>query len=283
MLGFAVVISVSFSLGKRAAPHIDPAALTAARFALAVLLSVAVAAPLLRRAHLAAGWRHLLLGGLFAGYFILMFEALRLTDAVSTAAIFTLIPAMSAVFARVLLGQRTGVRTALALGLGGAGALWVTFRGDLAALLGLALGPGERLFLLGCALHALYTPLVRRFDRGEPAAVFGLGTLLGGLLVTLLWAGPTVAATDWAGLPPVVWAAILYLGAAATAGSFHLMRYAALRLPAAKVLAYGYLVPSLVILWEGIATGVWVAGPVLAGVAATIGALLLLLRADPGG
>ena len=39
-----------------------------------------------------------ILGGLLAGYFILMFEALRLTDPVSTGAVFTLTPIMSAGF-----------------------------------------------------------------------------------------------------------------------------------------------------------------------------------------
>ena len=43
-------------------------------------------------------------------------------------------------------------------------------------------------------------------------------------------------------------------------------------------MAYGYLVPSFVILWEGLYAGTWVAGPVWFGVAATVAALLLLLK-----
>ena len=56
MLLFASLISVSFSLGGLAAPHIDPAAINAVRFCLAVLV-MGVFATLnvrLERRHLAA-------------------------------------------------------------------------------------------------------------------------------------------------------------------------------------------------------------------------------------
>jgi len=280
MVIFACLISVSFVLGKRAAPTIDPAALTAARFLLAASVMAAVAAPLMRRAHFAAFWRYALMGGLLASYFILMFEALRLTDSVSTAAVFTLTPIMTAGFGWLLMRQRTGLRMALALALGGLGALWVIFRADVAALIALDFGHGERLFLIGCALHALYTPLFRKLNRGEPGLVFAAGTLAGGLVPTLAWGWRDVAATDWAALPPVAWAAVLYLALGATAATIPLMRFAALRLPSAKVMAYGYLVPSLVVLWEGLLTGGWVAAPVWLGVAATAGALALLLKGE---
>ena len=64
----------------------------------------------------------------------------------------------------------------------------------------------------------------------------------------------------------------------ASAVTFVLLQYAALRLPASKVMAYTYLTPSWVILWE-IALGKPVpSGLVLLGVAATITALAMLVR-----
>lgn len=56
MLLFALCISGSFSLGKRAAPHLDPAALNALRFLLGALILTPLALPRLRRRHLAAPW-----------------------------------------------------------------------------------------------------------------------------------------------------------------------------------------------------------------------------------
>ena len=79
---FAMAISVSFSLGDRAAPHIDPAALTAARFLIAAAVLGAIAWPKMRREHLAAPWRYPVLGGLLGLYFILMFVALADTGKV---------------------------------------------------------------------------------------------------------------------------------------------------------------------------------------------------------
>lgn len=278
MLLFAALISVSFTLGHMAAPHIAPEALTAARFVLGALIIGALAAPRMRRAHFAAPWRFPIVGGLLAGYFILMFEALRLTDPVSTGAVFTLTPIMSALFGWILMRQVTTPMMAVSLVLAGVGAVWVIFRADIEAILGLRLGPGERIFFVGCALHALYTPMGRLLNRGEPVLVYTFGGICGGLLVTLAWGAGEVVATDWLALPAIAWAAVLYLAVFATAGTFFLVQYATLRLPSAKVMAYGYLVPSFVILWEGLLGHGWVAPPVWLGVVATVGALLVLLR-----
>ena len=278
MLLFAALISVSFTLGHLAAPHIDPSALTAARFLLAACIIGALAAPRMEARHFRVVWRYPLVGGLLAGYFILMFEALKITDPVSTGAVFTLTPIMSAAFGWLLMRQVTTPVMALSLVLAGIGAVWVIFRADVEAILGLQLGLGERIFVIGCASHALYTPMGRLLNRGEPILVYTFGGILGGLVVTLLWGWREVLETDWAGLPGIAWAAVLYLAVFATATTFLLVQYATLRLPSAKVMAYGYLVPSFVILWEGLLGHGWVAAPVWIGVAATIGALLILLR-----
>ncbi len=278
MLLFVALISGSFSLGGRAAPFIDPAALTAARFALAAAVLGALAASTMKRAHFRAPWRHLALGGLVAFYFIMMFEALLLTDPVSTGAVFTLTPIMSAGFGWLLMRQVTTGRMAAALALAGLGALWVIFRGDLEAFLALRIGRGEWLFLIGCAAHALYTPLGRKLNRGEPLASYTFGALVAGALVAGIWGAPEIAATDWLALPPVVWAALLYLAVATTAVTIFLVQYATLRLPSAKVMAYGYLLPSFVILWEGLFGGDWAAPAVWFGAAVTAAALLLLLK-----
>ena len=278
MLLFAVLISVSFTLGDLAVPYIDPAPLTVARFALAVAVMGALAARQIRPSHFRAPWRYPVLGGLMAAYFILMFEALKITDPVSTGAVFTLTPIMSALFGYVLMRQITTPVMAVSLALAGAGAVWVVFRGDVHAILGFRVGLGEQIFFVGCCAHALYTPLVRLTRRDEPVLVYTFATLCGGFLVTALWGAGEVLATDWARLPGVAWVCVVYLGIVTTAVTFLLVQYATLRLPAAKVMAYGYLVPSLVIVQEGLLGHGWVAAPVWLGVAGTGMALLLLLK-----
>ena len=280
MLAVSALVAGSFSLGALAANLIDPAALNALRFWIAAALigALALATTGLPRAAFRAPWRYLVLGGLFAAYFVLMFEGLKTAKPVSTAAVFTLTPIMSAGFGWLMMRQRLTPRMAAGLAVGGAGALWVIFRGDLAALLGFEIGRGEVLYFWGCVAHAAYTPLVRRLNRGESPVVFTFGMLVAGGIILGLWSAPALRATDWAGLPPVVWVTLAYVAVFASAASFLALQFATLRLPAAKVMAYTYLTPTWVIGWEMALGHGAPRGAVLAGVAATVVALLVLLK-----
>jgi drug/metabolite transporter (DMT)-like permease len=282
MLAFSALVAGSFSLGALAAPHVDPAALTVLRFALAGALvgAAALATTGLPRKSWRAPWRYLLMGALLAAYFVLMFEGLKTAAPVSTAAVFTLTPAMAAGFGWLFLRQRLTGRMVLALVIGAVGALWVIFRADLGALVALEIGRGEVVYFWGCVAHAAYTPLVRKLNRGEPAVVFTFGMMVAGTLLLALYAWPALLATDWAALPGVVWVTLVYVAVAASAMTFVLLQYATLRLPAAKVMAYTYLVPSWVILWEMALHGAVPPGLVLAGVAMTALALGLLLKQE---
>jgi len=280
MLAFSALVAGSFSLGVLAAPRIDPGALSVVRFVLAGVLvgAAALATTGIRRQAFAAPWRYLILGGLLASYFVLMFEGLKTAPPVSAAAVFTLTPLMAAGFGWLTLRQRLTGRMAVALAIGGLGALWVIFRADPSALLALQIGRGEAVYFVGCVAHAAYAPLVRRLNRGEPAVVFTFGMMVAGTVLLALYAWPAVLATDWAALPRIVWVTLVYVAVAASAMTFVLLQYATLRLPAAKVMAYTYLVPSWVILWEIVLNGATPPGLVLVGVALTVLALALLLK-----
>lgn len=136
MLLFSMLVAGSFALGAMAANDIAPLALNAARFWIAVIVIgvAAVATTGLPRSAAAAPWRYIVLAGFFTTYFVLMFEGLKTATPVSAAAIFTLTPILAAGFGWLLLGQVLTGRIALALGIGAAGALWVIFEADLAAL-----------------------------------------------------------------------------------------------------------------------------------------------------
>ena len=280
MLAFSALVAGSFPLGAAAANDIAPIALNAVRFVTAAaIIGVAVfARGGMGAAARAAPWRYALLGGIFAVYFVLMFEGLKTAAPVSAAAVFTLTPVMAAGFGWLLLRQAATRRIAAALALGGLGALWVIFRGDAAALWAFEVGRGEWIYLAGCAAHALYTPLVRRLNRGEPALVFTFGTLVAASILLLIAGAPAIAATDWTALPARVWVAIAYTAVFASAATFTLLQFASLRLPAAKVMAYTYLVPAWVAVWQVALGGAPPPLNILAGVALTLAALVLLLR-----
>jgi drug/metabolite transporter (DMT)-like permease len=280
MLAFSVLVAGSFALGGMIADLISPLALTAVRFALAALAiaALALATTGLPLTTFRAPWRFAVLGGVFAIYFVLMFEGLKTASPVSTAAVFTLAPVMSAGFGYLLLGQRMTRRLALALGIGAAGALWVIFRGDMAALMRFDIGRGEAVFLAGCIAHALYTPLVRRLNRGESPVVFPVGTFMAGAVMVAMIGAGDIAATDWLALPSLVWIVLAYLAVVTSALTLILLQFASLRLPSAKVMAYTYLTPAFVILWEAALGKDLPPLHVLPGVFLTAAALALMLK-----
>lgn len=280
MFLFTSLASGSFALGALAANEIAPTALNAVRFAIASGLVgvVTVATTGVPRQVLHAPWRFFVLAGFFVIYFVLMFEGLKTAAPVSAAAVFTLTPIMAAGFGWILLRQKLTARMALALAIGGAGALWVIFRADFAALRRFEVGTGEMVFFVGCVSHALYIPLVRKLNRGEPAMVQTFGMLLAGTLLLWVYGWSDIRATDWANLPTVVWVTIMYTAVFASAVTFVLVQFAAMRLPSSKVMAYTYLVPSWVIVWQMALGAPPPPAMIFAGVALTVVALGMLLR-----
>ncbi len=280
MLTFSLLVAGSFALGALAANEITPTALNAVRFWIATIIIgiAALATTGLPRSAAAALWRYVALAGFFTTYFVLMFEGLKTAPPVSAAAVFTLTPILTAGFGYILLRQILTRRMALALTIGALGALWVIFRADVQAMLRFEVGQGEVIYFWGCVAHAVYTPLVRKLNRGEPAVVFTFGTLLAGAVMLTFWGWADIQATDWGALPGIVWITILYTAIFASAATFTLLQFATLRLPSSKVMAYTYLTPSWVIVWDLALGGTPPPALVLGGLGLTVVALVLLLR-----
>ena len=184
MLLFAVLIAGSFSFGGLAARFMDAEPLMLWRYIMTIAVMAALAFGFFRvPATLPKEpWRFLLLGGLIAVYMLTMFMALEFTSPVATGAVFTLMPLLSAAFALPVLGQKTRPGVLSGLIIAAAGAIWVIFRGDIDAILSFDVGAGEMIFFIGVVGHALYVPLIRRFDRGEPAVAFGFWVTVGATL-----------------------------------------------------------------------------------------------------
>jgi drug/metabolite transporter (DMT)-like permease len=278
MLLFAAFIAGSFTSGALAVPYLAPAPLNAVRFILAALLMGAFAFGIARQkfALPKAPWRFGITGFLTAIYFVTMFIALTMTLPVATSAVYTLVPIMTAVTAYFLVGQRAGPAVLLSLLLAGIGAIWVIFRGDLDALLRFDVGLGELIYFVGCVAYAVYTPLLRKFQRGEPALVLSFWTLTATALWITAYGLPEILAVDWLHLPAVVWWVLLYLAVAPTAICFFLIQFASRHLPAAKVIAYGYLTPAFVIIFEGVAGHGWTTLSVVIGASVTVLGLVVL-------
>ena len=124
MFAFSVLVAGSFALGSLAANEISPIALNVVRFWFATLVMGIVAYTTVgfTRKDASAPWRYFVLSAFFTAYFVLMFEGLKTAAPVSTAAVFTLTPIMTAGFGFLLLRQLMTSRMALALAIGAAGA-----------------------------------------------------------------------------------------------------------------------------------------------------------------
>jgi drug/metabolite transporter (DMT)-like permease len=278
MLAFAALIAGSFTTGALAVPYIHPIPLNAVRFILAAVLMGVAAFGFARHrfSFPPAPWRFGVMGALMAVYFVTMFIALTMTLPVATSAVYTLVPLMTAVTAYFLVGQRSGGAILVSLILAGLGAVWVIFHGDLEALLSFDIGQGELVYFIGCVAYAFYAPLLRKFSRGEPSLVQSFWTL-SATAVCIAAAGiPDILATDWLHLPATVWWVVLYLAVGPTAICFFLIQYASLRLPASKVIAYGYLTPAFVILLEAFAGHGWPTLSIVAGALVTVLGLIVL-------
>ena len=252
MLGFSVLVAGSFSLGSIIANDISPIALTAVRFILAAIVIgiIAISTGSVTQAALKSPWRYLVLGGIFSVYFVLMFEGLKTATPVSTVAIFTLIPAVSAIAGFVILGQIVSSRIVVALIIGALGALWVIFRADIQLLSTFSIGRGELIFFVGCIAHAIMPILFLLLNRGENPLMVTFGLLISGAIILCIIGAREIIETDWIGLPTIVWVVIFYVSICASAITFVLLQFASMHLPATNVMAYTYLTPIWVLVWE---------------------------------
>ena len=273
-----VLVSTSFPIGAAITHALEPAALNCVRFGLAA----SVFAVLLtlrgewRRPSLRDGLRYFLLACCLVGFFVAMFAALRLTTAINTSSLFTLVPLFSAAIAWPLLGQRTPPRQLAFMFVAAFGALWVVFKGSLANALALSFGPGDLIFMAGCASLAAFSPRTRRLDVGENLLSQTFWTLLVGTAMLAVIGSGDLMATQWGAVPLQAWSGIAYLAVFTTAVTFYTIKYASLRLPTAKVMSYSYLTPSCVVILQAVWTGAAPAPAILIGVGITAAATLFL-------
>ncbi|MDQ7773007.1 MAG: EamA family transporter [Elusimicrobiales bacterium] len=244
----------SFGINKQWVAGADPVLVSFIRLALALL----VALPWLRRprAGLAAVPE---LMGIGAVQFGLMYVALNYCFVVLQAYQVALFTVFTPLYVAGFCSVRRG-RAPLRL-----------FAAALAALAGAALVEGwaaeRRAFWAAFAVMQIsnlafawgqvaYRDWRRRHPGESDLSLFGW-LYLGGTLVTLAWAA---FGSDWgetAGYPPSRWAALLYLGLAASGAGFYLWNTGALRAGPGALSAMNNLKSPLAVLVSAVFWGAW--------------------------
>jgi len=211
-------------------------------------------------------------------FFWCMFESLRYTSVLNTGALYTTVPAITAICAYFINREITGKMRFLGLLLGTIGALWIVFRGNFDAFIELDLNYGDLIFISGCLFLGFYNPLVKRFYLGEPMEVMTFWVLLSGSAWLLIVSGKDIIHVDWHNIEHNIYAGILYLSLFSTLITFFLLNYSTVRIGATKVGAYGFLTPVFVIIISiiaGMETFELIIAP---GVLLIVGAMFLILK-----
>ena len=279
MLVFSLLVSVSFVLGAMIANLIDPNVVTFSRFLIALVTVGALvifrgAVSLLK---LLSFWKSAVLGILISVYFITMFEGLKTSSSTSMAVVFTLTPLLAGFFDLTFSKRVMSKKVWITVVVAAIGALWIIFDATLENLLTFKVGHGERLFFLGCVCHALYAALIPKLNQGEPPIIQTFGTLFTGLILVGLVSYKEIITTSWFSLPFIVFLTIMYLALFATAASFFLIQYSAVRLSSIKVMAYTYAVPIWVVCMQAIFLEDYPDHVIIVGAALIATALMILL------
>ena len=252
MLMFSLLVSGSFVLGSIIANLISPDLVTFLRFLIAF---IAITILILYQSkfrflkYLSIG-RSLILGALISIYFITMFEGLKTASSTSMAVVFTLTPLLAGFFDLIFSNRVMSKKVWITVVVAAIGALWIIFDGNIQNFINFKVGYGEKLFFIGCICHALYAALIPKFNNGEPAIIQTFGTLISGIIILGLFSNKEIIYHSWIDFPVIVLLTILYLAIFATAASFFLIQYSAVRLSSIKVMAYTYAVPIWVVLLQ---------------------------------
>ena len=179
-----------------------------------------------------------------------MFEGLKTASSTSMAVVFTLTPLLAGFFDLIFSYRVMSKKVWITVVVAAIGALWIIFDGNIQNFINFKVGYGEKLFFIGCICHALYAALIPKFNNGEPAIVQTFGTLISGIIILGLFSNKEIIYSSWIDFPVIVLLTILYLAIFATAASFFLIQYSAVRLSSIKVMAYTYAVPIWVVLLQ---------------------------------
>ena len=245
MVGFALLISGSFTIGTVISNRIDPIALTFMRFLIAAtILGISlIIGGKMRQQYLKKPWRFILLGACFSFYFVFMFEALQTTSPVATASIFTLLPFLALILDFMIFGNRASFRLVSYLIIGALGTFIVIFKGVFENFVILNVDYGEMIFFAGTIIHAVYAVLVPKMREGEPAEVVTFAVMAGATVVLCVLFPHRIIATDWMNLDTDIYLSILYLSVFASIFSLILLTKASEHLSSTHFSAYTFSTP----------------------------------------
>jgi drug/metabolite transporter (DMT)-like permease len=275
------LVSTSFIVAEIIAGALDPLVLTFVRFVVAALMLLPVVA--IRhgvKISVSAFAGYALISGCLVVFFWAMFMSLRFTTPLNISVLFTLVPAVSALFAALINREKIGFYLLCGLVVGLAGAVWVIFEGDLGLISRMQWNRGDLIFSGGCLAMACYTPLIRRVHHGEPMEVMTFWVLVSGCLWMLPGIAHILPSVPVSAIDPSVWLWIVYLALFSTVVSFYMTQSATRVIGPTRTISYSYLYPMLVVVLEFLIGRGWPPLQIFPGIVLTFAAMLLVVRSS---
>ncbi|MGJ7610371.1 MULTISPECIES: DMT family transporter [unclassified Variovorax] len=186
-------------VGRMVRDLVSPVTLNFVRWAIAFVLLLPLAAPVLRRGSpLWAHWkRYALLGLLGIGlYNALQYLALQTSTPINTTLVGSSLPLWMLAVGTVFFGARVNAREIGGALLSMAGVLLVLSRGEWRQLLGLRLVPGDLYMIAGTIAWAFYSWLLARTHEPKAVRQDWAAFLMAQLVFGLAWSG-ALAAGEW--------------------------------------------------------------------------------------
>ncbi|MBP7770004.1 MAG: DMT family transporter [Aliarcobacter sp.] len=212
-------------------------------------------------------------------YFIGMFKALETTTVLNTAAIYTLVPLMTAVLCIFFFKEKISLNQLFIYILGIISTTIVVFKADLNLLLSFSLSQGDVVFLLASLSMALYPVFLKiMYRQDDELLVLVFSTLLGGIIWMFLTMQILGISFEWQKIEGELLYSMLYLVIGTTILTLFLYQKSSFILGPKKLMAYVYVSPAIVAILMYIIEGETISFGVLIGILISAFATIILLR-----
>ncbi len=255
LLLWVSLMASSFVVSEQLSPYVNPITSTALRFILATILMI----PFIGKAFIEQLNRNIMfhysiISLFLVLFFIGLFEALKTTNAMRTSVIYTLLPLLSVVITYIGLKLVTPSRQIAGFLIGTLGAIWVllAFTQNTLTLMGWRIG--DSIFLVACCCLALHVILIKKWATDVPPMLGAFYIMLLGSLILLPFLMLFGDLKDVAWQQSKFWQILLYLTVFTTIATFFLQQYLLKKVGPNRLLAFTYLIPSIVVIPQGIVT-----------------------------
>lgn len=247
LLGFSLFTGATFNLAQYTVQYFNAPAAAAWRFGLAAVIMLAVLAwkERISLANLKQnGWMYALLGLIgICGFNALFFWGMTSTTPVNGALIMATNPLVTAILARVILGDKISRSRGAGIAVSLLGVVFVITHGSWEMIRTLAFSKGDLLIFLGNLCWALYGVLGRRFVKGSTSLSTTSYTMVVGAAFLAVISVSQPGPLPLSSIPLAAWAAISFMSIFTTVLGYLWWNQAMAQLGASKTSIFFNLVP----------------------------------------